>query len=33
MVTSWEGKLPREQVTDISRWFLTLSDADGDAWV
>jgi GNAT superfamily N-acetyltransferase len=32
MVMHWEGRFPREVVTDVRRWYLTLCDADGDVW-
>lgn len=33
MVTNWQGTFEKELIADIKNWFLTESDADGDAWV
>jgi len=32
MVKNWEGLFDREFIGDIKNWYLTLGDADGDAW-
>ncbi len=32
MVKNWERDFSREFIGDINNWYLTASDADGDAW-
>ena len=32
MVKNWEGIFQKDYVEDIRNWYITLSDADGDAW-
>jgi GNAT superfamily N-acetyltransferase len=33
MVTGWQERFRASQVRDIHNWYLTLGDADGDAWI
>jgi len=33
MVSGWQEHFRDTQVGDINNWYLTLSDADGDAWI
>lgn len=32
MIIHWEARLERDFATDIRNWYVTASDADGDAW-